>query len=196
MNDWDIPELDIALAATDLVAPVTKWGTRRRDAPMPGTWHFYTYDFHFTALTRDPSIVPLTGCTAAVEANYSTYAEMGRAEALWGVYRKRLLARWWQAHGVKIIVDLNVDRRFYDLALLGVPEGWPSYATRVHRGNTPDDVEENYEIALAHAGTTPALFAVFGGGRKYKRQCLDRGWAWVPEHRQVVAGVEVAFGGF
>jgi hypothetical protein len=193
-NAWDVPDLDPALAATELALPVTKWGTRRRSDPMPGTWHFYTHDYKYLHLWRCPRLLTATGCRVVVEPNYSTYPEMSRAEALWGVFRKRVLARHWQLAGVRTVVDLDVEPRFRDLALLGVPDGWPSYATRVHRGMGLDVIEEDFDLACRHARGAPALFAVFGGGRKVKRACLRRGWEWCAEHRQVVQGIEAPYG--
>lgn len=192
---WGIPTLDIGCQAESLVPPVTKWGTRRRTEPMPGTWNLYTADFKFTHLWVKPLLLPRTDCHAAVEANFSTWDDMPRAEAFWGIYRKRTLARIWQDNGVRIIVDLDVEPRFRDIALLGVPEGWNAYATRVHKGLPFSVIEEDHALAVRHSGRPDPFFVVFGGGyASAKPECLRRGWHWVPEHRQVVEGKVAAYG--
>src|SRR5262245_7355762 len=108
-NPWDIPELDPALAAVELAVPVTKWGTRRRSDPMPGSWHFYTWDYKFTRLQHEPGQVPRTGCKVCVEPNYTITEDMPAARALWLTFQKRTLSAAWQAAGVRIVVDINLD---------------------------------------------------------------------------------------
>jgi hypothetical protein len=195
-NEWDIPELDIALAADRLVPPVTKWGTRRRSDRMTGTYHYYTHDFKFTRLIQRPEQVPATGCVVAVEPNYTITPETPRAEALWKIYLKRKLAAAWQAAGVRIVVDLNLDSecRHHDIGLLGVPPGWPAYATRAHRGVPFEQIEREFDLAARHSGGGVRLFCVFGGGRKVKAATLARGWVHAPEHRQVVQGIAEPYG--
>lgn len=192
-DSWGIPILDVARQAAGLAAPVVKWGTARRGGAA-GTIHFYTDDYKFTRLWLDPSKVSGITCSVAVEVNFSTHANMSRAEALWAIFRKRTLARAWQAGGIRTVVDLNVEPKFRDLALLGVPAGWNAYATRVHRGVPFAVVEDDFAQAAAHAGRPDPFFVVFGGGQKVQVACRDRGWPWVPEHRKVVEGRWAAYG--
>jgi hypothetical protein len=193
--DPEIPVLDLALQATSLACPVTKWGTRARHLPMPGTWHFYCNDYVFSHVFRIPALVPRTRCQAAVEPNFSTTDEMPNAELIWLTYKKRLVSKRWQQEGVRVLVDLNVCKKAQEINLLGVPKGWLAYATRAHKGVPLDAIEEQFGLAAEHAGTGNILFVVFGGGRKRIRQhAIDRGWEWVPEHRQVVAGLERPYG--
>jgi hypothetical protein len=163
---------------------------------MDGSWHFYTWDYRYTRLVQNPEQVPATGCRVAVEPNYTITPETPRAEALWKVFLKRTLAAAWQAAGVRIVVDLNLDSdcRHHDLGLLGVPPGWPSYATRAHRGVPFEQIEREFDLAARHARGDVRLFCVFGGGRKTKAACKARGWSWVAEHRQVVQGIERPYG--
>jgi hypothetical protein len=195
MNAWDIPELDRALCADRLIPPVTKWGTRRRTDPMPGTWHLFANDYVFTHLIKWPELLPATGCRCAVEPNFSVCDETPAAEALWWTYQKRRIARRWQELGVRIICDLNVGPRHREINLLGIPKGWTAYATRAHRGAPFEAIHDEFLLACERAGTEDILFAVFGGGRKRIGQyCRHNGWPWVPEHRQVVQGLEKAYG--
>lgn len=56
-NDLGIPLLDANLQAAAVVAPVQPWGmgAGARTRKNAGTWHFYTDDYRFDALWRDPS---------------------------------------------------------------------------------------------------------------------------------------------
>lgn len=184
-NDWGIPTLDLRKQADALDLPITRWGSiSRHNARMPGTWHFYTDDYKFDALWDDPTPVVNSGCVNVIEPNFSTGQQMARAVALWGVFRKRWLARWWQSQGVRIFVDLNVEPQFHDLNLLGVPTGWRSYATR----GDLDLIEQDYAVACEHAGTDDLLFVVYGGPKALKTLCVERGWIWLPEDAQVKEG--------
>jgi hypothetical protein len=190
---WGIPTLDLARQATGFPAPVVKWGTVKRGTPAE-TVHFYADDYKFSRLWHEPAKLIAAQPIVAVEVNFSTHADMPRAEVLWGIYRKRTLSRAWQQAGIAIAVDLNVEPAFRDLALLGVPPGWAAYATRIHRGVPFGVVEADHAQAVAHAGVARPLFVVFGGGQKVACACRRRGWLWIPEHRQVVEGVAHAYG--
>ncbi|MDE2508138.1 MAG: DUF4417 domain-containing protein [Planctomycetota bacterium] len=183
-NEWGIPLLDIGLAAKAVEYPVATWGSQNRHRHHRGLYHFYTDDERFAPLWTDPTKILSSGCPSIVEPNFSTFVQMPRAVALWAIYRKRWLARYWQSQGLHVFVDCNVDAAFADLNLLGVPKGWPSYATRAHGGN-PDALESEYALAREHAGADP-LFLVVGGGNAVQTVARLRGWVWVPEHQQVV----------
>ncbi len=183
-NDLGIPLLDAALQAVAVVAPVQPWGmgAGARSRKNPGTWHFFTDDYRFDALWRDPSPVVNSGCAAVVEPNYSAYLEMPRIVALWSIYRKRWLARFWQSKGIRVFVDLNVAEPHYSDNLLGVPKGWRAWATRgyVERLHL---TEVEHDLACQHAGTSDILFFVYGGGRAVKDLCSRRGWLHIIEQR-------------
>ncbi len=182
-NEWGIPTLDLALQAVAIEAPVVKWGTiSRGKSRMPGTWHFYTDDYKFNALWSDPRPVVNTRCQMVIEPNFSTNENMPHAVVLYNVFRKRWLARFWQAHGIKIIVDLNVEPCFGDMNLLGVPQGWTAYATRWLQQYGETDIEAQYRMAQARAGKPTPLFVVVGGRQDAERACRERGWVWIREH--------------
>lgn len=187
-SDWDIPTLDASMQAETLPGPVTAWGSIGRTRRMTGSYHFYTSDRRFVAVAARPEVLVSTGCAAVVETNWSTHPALSRAEVLWGIYRKRRLARLWQDAGIRVAVDLNVDLTFADLALIGVPRGWRCYATRCHRGGGLEAISSQYAIALLHAGTEDIAFTVFGGGKAVKAWCLDQGLSWMPERADVVRG--------
>ncbi len=192
-NDWGIPSLDSELQATMVDLPVSLWGASTRRVRMPGTWLFYCDDYRFEALWRDPSEVVNTRCMNAVEPNFTVGPQTPRAVALWHIYRKRWMARWWQNYGIRIFVDMNVDTTtFGDVMLLGVPEGWKAYATRGYSERMDFTVLE-YELAKQHAGVEP-LFLVYGGGMAVKALAQDRGWVWISEHMDQKHGGEVLNG--
>jgi hypothetical protein len=133
--------------------------------------------------------VTLSGCSTVVEPNFSLTDQTCLAQAIWHVFRKRWMGRYWQARGLKLLVDLNVDASLNqpveDLGgrrvnLLGVPRGWSAYASRAH-GNRPDQLEAEYEVAKDWSGIDHPLFLVVGGGHRVKSLARDNGWVWVPE---------------
>ncbi len=178
---WDVPMLDPTMQAQGITLPLTKWGTIGRTRKMPGTYHFYTADYKFRALWNKPRQILAGGCQVAVEVNWSTGQATPRALALWDIYRKRWLARYWQAHGIRIFVDLNVEPWLDDIALLGVPVGWRAYATR-WRDQDCAEIPGQHEVACERAGTDDVLFLVIGGRDRACELCMDRGWLWSKEH--------------
>lgn len=184
------PTLDIPLLREDRQAQtiehaVVRWGTLKRKTKVNGTYHFYTDDAKFATLWGNPRDLLLSGCPVAVEPNYTVIQTTPRAVAIWAVYRKRWLARFWQQHGVLMVVDMNLGAH-EDLALYGVPPGWGAYATRCHAEGSEnvERVKSHYETARQHCGGKPHLFAVFGGGRRVKELCSKEGWTWILEDAQ------------
>ena len=182
-NDLGIPLLDANMQAQTVTAPVLALGAKvSRKQQNAGLWHFYTEDYRFEALWVDPTPVVNSGCQSVVEPNYSAYTEMPRIVALWSIYRKRWLARWWQQQGIRVFVDLYVAEAHYADNLLGVPHGWRSWATRGYVDRLENTVLE-YDMACSHAGTSDILFFVYGGGKAVKELCTQRGWVHVIEQR-------------
>lgn len=190
-NDWGVPLLDINMQALAFDQPYAIWGAGGRKARMNGTWLFYTEDYRYTALWADPSPVLNTGAINAVEPNFSVYRNMPAAVALWQVYRKRWIARWWQSFGLRIFVDLNVASNHYGLNALGIPQGWRAFATRGYTDRL-DELHQEHEQACKFAGegVTP-LFLVVGGGKAVKAECMRNGWLWVTENMDAAKGREV-----
>jgi len=176
-NDMGIPLLDSNLQGNALDLPFLCWGAAGRSTKNKGTWHFYTQDYRYEALWKDPSGLLNTGCVNIVEPNFSCYDQMPVAVALWQIYRKRWMARWWQSYGVRVFVDLNVADKFADINLLGVPKGWKAWATRSYIERIAL-TEKEYQIACDHAGTSSILFVVYGGGKKVSEVCKSNGWLW------------------
>jgi hypothetical protein len=181
--------LELGWQAGGVVEPVLAWGSRGRTLGHGGTWHLYRYDYNWARLWRDPGRLVATGCRGVVEANYSTFPAMSRAEVLWGVYRKRTMACVWGRAGVKLWVDLNVDPEFLEeFALLGVPYGWRSYALRPHRDLGVGHLERCVSLACGRAGTDEVRVLVVGGGARSRDWSRSRGYNWCVEHSDRVRG--------
>jgi hypothetical protein len=191
-NPWSVPSLLPELAADQVPGPVTTWGTVGARRPMAGTWHFYTHDHKFEPLWKKPHRVLYSRPAAVVEPNFSTTDQTPFALALWHIYRKRWLGRYWQQCGLRLFVDLNVDASLNAPHggvhgarpnLLGVPAGWGAYSTRAH-GNDPEALVGEWAIAREHSGKDHPLMLVIGGGKAVQKLAGEHGWAWVPEQIQ------------
>lgn len=181
-NRYGVTDLRFDLQADGLPEPIVKWGEIYRGAFITGgTHHFYTDDYKFSALWSEPSPLGTSKCAVAVEPNYSIGPQTPRWQAIEKVAMKRWLARYWQEEfGVRIVVDLNVHPDHWDVAMLGVPQGWRSYATRVHADEEDawERVEGTFDLACERAGTDRILFVVFGGSLAVRNRCWANGWLW------------------
>jgi hypothetical protein len=191
-NEYGIPILDPAMQAVELPTSWRKWGEQCRKTPHPTLGvHCYTEDYKFAGLWSHDWISQ-GGYAVAVEPNFSTGPGMPLAVVLWGIYRKRHLARRWQREGIRILVDLNTEAEFADVALLGVPQGWRAYATRARDGHR-EEIEMDFERGCERAGSSDILYVVFGGhsattgGERTAELCADRGWTHIPERAEEVA---------
>jgi hypothetical protein len=169
-NEYGIPLLLSDSQAEWLAAPVRAWGSVARGQIHSGTWHFYSEDYRWRKLVNTPWQLTDTGAPVVVEPNFSIMDDMPPALVIERTYRKRWLARYWQAHGVRVFVDLFVPIHHQHWNLLGVPAGWTAYATR---GGDRDisGLIQDHRTATQYAGTEQILFAVFGGGRKVAEWC-------------------------
>lgn len=185
---WGVPELELLMEGEE-IDRLIKWGSTRRSLSLGGKGiiHFYTDDSKFTALVKNPAPLVAAAPGAIIEPNFSTNANMPGALVLHRIYQKRALAAGWQAEGIRVFVDLNVDRRWFELALLGVPAGWRAYANRAMTSDL-EHLEEAYELAVARRGSESILYLVYGGGVKAKEFCERRGWHWVPEESDLKRG--------
>lgn len=185
-NKLMIPTLDINMQATEAALPFVAWGSvKRKDLRLTGTLHFYVDDARFSNLYNDCTPVLNSGVPIAVEPNYSLFNQTVIPAAIWWIYQKRWLARFWQSRGIRTIVDLNVAERYSELNLYGVPQGWRAYATRGHTDRL-DALQFEYSLAKRRAGAEP-LFVVVGGGKAVAELCMGRNWIHVPDHIQSIA---------
>lgn len=188
-NDYGIPVLDLKLQPVAIEAPVARWGQKSRHEAQNqnGTLHFYTEDYKFSAVWKNPMPKIVTGASCLIEPNYSTNAIMPIAVGLYGIFKKRWLSRFWQSCGKRIVVDLNVDPKFEQYNLVGVPKGWSAYATRFYADLGVLEIERQYSVAEAHAGRRP-LFVVVGGGKIAADACNQNGWVHIPQENHIVEG--------
>lgn len=185
-----IPTLDLMMQADEIVEPVIGWNTLPLRKQFPGTYFNYTSDKRLETLWNNPDLPLSRNPDVIVEPNFSIQYRFPPIAAGYEIFRKRWLARYWQMHGVKIIVDLNVAPKYRYWNLAGVPKGWRIYATRCIRNNL-DWLNEEYEIAKEHAGCKP-IFIVYGGqpGREIHRRCRKKGWIHVADWTSTIGKPE------
>lgn len=189
-STYGIPMLDITMQADAVTVPFCVWGRSSRTTNPGGTYCFYTNDYKFSALWKHPWSLCNSGSVASVEVNFSTNPLQPEAVVIYNTFRKRWLSRYWQSNGVRMIVDLNVDERWQQINMIGVPPGWGCYSTRAHRGSN-DQIVSAYSAALERCGTIPKLFIVYGGGQEIQKLSESNGWLWIPECMSAVkAGKE------
>lgn len=183
--EFGIPLLSLEGQADYIDQPFIKWGTHARQSENnAGTVHFYTDDYKFSAVLKNPSKVVDAGFINAVEPNITILSETPRYEALYAIGQKRWIARYWQQEGLNIAVDMNVATEYAEDNLLGVPEGWLTYCTRALAGQERM-LDFEFELASRHAGQTP-LFVVYGGNERTKVYCARHDWIWLPEYWRTV----------
>ena len=158
--------------------PVRAWGSVSRQRAFNGTWHFYIDDEKMTALWKHPETLVQTRALNVVEPNFSISEQMPFPEAIHRIYKKRWLARYWQEHSIDIFVDLNVADHYQDLNLLGVPDGWLSYATASNDLRL-ETLEKHAELARKHAGVDIINLLVYGGHDKTAEVCAKNNWVHV-----------------
>jgi hypothetical protein len=188
-NRLGIPTLDLDLQADYLDLPFTAYGSVSRARKMDGTWHFYTDDYRFDTIWKNREQIVNTNCQTVVEPNFSTHQQMAAAEIIWLVYRKRLMARWWQSHGIRVFVDVNVDKRWSELNLIGVPRGWRAYATRGYAERI-DQLMYEYQAACNHADGNDLVFLVYGGGAKIKMLAQQHKWLYMQTMYELIRSHE------
>lgn len=192
-NDYGIPTLLLTRQGGPLDFPLTVWGSIGRYRMMRGTWCFYTDDRRFEGLWTNPAAIFNSQAVAAFEPNFSTHGQIPAAVTIYRTYQKRWIARFWQEHGLRVWVDVNVDSSARGINFAGVPKGWQAYSSRSH-GNNPSILLEEWTACVEHSGREDLHFCVYGGGQAVQALARERGWIWVPEHSQSVRnkGVNVA----
>jgi len=178
-NELGIPTLRMDRQAQWIEKPCLAWGSVSRKADWVKTWHFYSDDYRWSKLIKQPWDLLPTRPVICCEMNISIFDDSPAALALAEIYKKRLASRLWQERGIEILVDLYVPERLMDWNLLGVPAGWKAYSTRASAKRVPE-LDMRFERAKAHAGTDNILFAVFGGGEVVADWCQQTGATHVP----------------
>lgn len=167
---YEMPILDIKHQGDFVNLPVAGWGSVSRRTRFKGTWHFYIDDSKFSALWKHADSIFKTKALYAVEPNFSTHQQMQFPVALYRIYQKRWLARYWQLNGIGIFVDLFVAEQYEQLNLHGVPEGWQAYATNANDSRL-DTLRRQYDLAEEQAAGLPVKMLVYGGSKKTSELC-------------------------
>ena len=175
-NKYGIPDLLLEKQLTN-ITNLEKWGVKSRRAKHDGVYHFFTEDSKFNSLWDKPYQIPATGCNGVIEVNYTTYENDPLALVLADIFKKRWLSRYWQEQGVNIAVDLCVEPKFYEWALIGVPKGWMSYCTRAYSDRL-DEVLMEYELAKTHAEENKIVFYIYGGGKDAQKMASEIDAFW------------------
>lgn len=184
---FGITLLDPALHATAIIGPIRPWGGQKAASAwraahfrdFSGTWHFYLADHKFSGLQKHPYAPLKTAAPCLVEPNYSLNEDSPRWAALEATAKKRALARLWQSAGRRILVDLHVPTRHLADSLLGVPTGWPAYATRATSRDI-DCLQAQHQAAQDRADGTPLVFLVLGGGQLVANYCAAHHLVYLP----------------
>lgn len=173
-NDFEIPVLLETMNATTVDVPFVCFGEQRRTMQMNGlgTLHFYTEDYRFCGIWDYPEKILRHNPRNIIEPNFSIYDTTPVALGLSAIYKKRQLSRAMQDKGIRVFVDLNVASKFQSLNLLGVPNGWSSFATRGYSDRLAQ-LETEYELAKSVAGDNRLTFVVYGGGQVCRDFCKD-----------------------
>jgi hypothetical protein len=178
-NAWDVPALDPDVQPEAALLPFACWGSLPRTGARKVSWHFYTDDYRFSVLLKNPNQVPDSNPISAVEPNFSVYDQTPAAGVLCATWHKRWLARHWQAQGVPVYVDLNVPNHHQPTNLLGVPKGWRAYATRGYETRI-ESLQSEWETAVKHSENSRPTLLVFGGGSRVRAFCQESGCFHVP----------------
>lgn len=180
-NEWEVPLLLDDNQPVHLELPFAPWGAEGRYKKDITTYHFYTDDYRFEALYKNPIKLLESGCRAIVEPNNSIHDQTPAAYAIYQIYRKRYLARYLQECGLQVWVDLNVSPKFEELNALGVPKGYNAFFTRGVTGWIPT-LERHFAMAQRISGLEKPNLCVYGGGDDIKEWCREHGVLWVHEY--------------
>lgn len=176
-NDYQMPKLDPARQITGPPPHWTLWGSQGRSTPAAAV-HFYTDDSRFQSLINYPEQLQAARTQNVIELNTSTGPETPAGLAIGDMWRKRKLSQTWQGYGINVAVDLNVNRRFFDLALQGVPTGWRAYANRAYADDL-GHLHEAHARACTRARSDEILYFVYGG-QAARQLCQAKGWHYIP----------------
>ena len=179
-NEWGIPVLLKDNMPVHVELPIDPWGVEGRYKKHMNAYHFYVDDYRFEKLFKDPIALLMSGCKQIVEPNCSIHDNTPKPFALWQIYRKRFLARYFQECGVQVFADLNVSHRFMAFNELGIPEGYNAFFTRGVTG-WQEHLELNLEQAKRISGCDHPNLNVYGGGKDIEEWCCKNQLTYIGE---------------
>lgn len=179
-NQLEIPSLRLDRQATMVEIPFVAFGEQKRTFQMngTGTLHFYVDDYRFNSVFEHPEKILYHNPRNIVEPNFSLFSETPIAFGMQAIYKKRFIARAMQERGINVFVDLNVNSKFYQLNMLGVPMGYSAFCTRGYSDRL-HYLEFEYNIAKGCAGDNPLTFVIYGGGDKCKAFAREHGCIYI-----------------
>ena len=179
-NKYEIPTLLLDMQAGKLELPLNAWGANSRLRKDVATYHFYVDDYRFEQLWKDPINLINANPKAIVEPNCSLHDQTPIAYGIHLIYKKRWLARYMQELGVKVYVDLNVSRKFYEWNVMGIPQGYNAFFTRGMSGWLCS-LKEEHRIAREISGLENHNLIVYGGGDEIKEYCMSNNLLYVTD---------------
>lgn len=179
-NRYEIPNLLMEQMPVHVELPLTAWGADARNKHGITTYHFYVEDYRFEKLFKDPINLLMSGCKQIVEPNCSIHDQTPVPMALFQIYKKRYLARYFQECGVKVWVDLNVAPKFAEYNMLGIPKGYNAFFTRGTEGFL-HRLELNLQIAQEISGKERPNLCVYAGGSEIEHFCQEHGLLYITE---------------
>lgn len=179
-NEWGIPVLLTDNQPVHVELPIDPWGVEGRYKKHMNAYHFYVDDYRFEKLFKDPIALLMSGCKQIVEPNCSIHDNTPKPFALWQIYRKRFLARYFQECGVQVFADLNVSHRFAEFNRLGIPDGYNAFFTRGVSG-WQNHLDMNLEMARRISGCDHPNLNVYGGGKDIEDWCIKNQIAYFGE---------------
>lgn len=179
-NDFEVPTLRLDMQAEFVDAPCVLFGEQKRTFNMNGhgVLHFYTDDYRFSTLYEHPEKILQYNPLSMVEPNFSCFEEMAFYQGCCRIGKKRAIARQMQDYGIKTFVDLNVADKFFQVNLLGIPDGWSAFATRGYADRL-ERLEFEYYTAKHIAGRNRLNFVCIGGGDPCRKKCQQLGVLYV-----------------
>lgn len=169
-NEMGIPVLLMDNQPVHVELPMNPWGAEARYKKDITCYHFYTDDYRFEHLFKDPIKLLLSGCKQIVEPNCSIHDNTPLPLALYHIYRKRYLARYFQECGLQVFADLNVSHRFAKWNRMGIPDGYNAFFTRGVAG-WEAHLDLNLEMARQISGLDHPNLNVYGGGDAIEAWC-------------------------
>lgn len=179
-NEWGIPVLLTDNQPVHVELPIDPWGVEGRYKKHMNAYHFYVDDYRFEKLFKDPIALLMSGCKQIVEPNCSIHDNTPKPFALWQIYRKRFLARYFQECGVQVFADLNVSHRFMEFNRLGIPDGYNAFFTRGVSG-WQNHLDLCLEQARHISGLDHPNLNVYGGGKDIEDWCIKNQIAYFGE---------------
>ncbi len=87
--------------------------------------HFYIQDSFFNCVWNYPIKYEkmFERFWGVISTDYSVYADMLKPEVMWNSFRNKLLAAWFQRHGINVIPNISWGRPWsYDFCFDGFPK--------------------------------------------------------------------------